>query len=406
MGHGGEDDRGDQVSEVEDWARFNVILALSYHLNAVYGVEAQLNHEKAEAHVGYGLAAVEKLLPQSPSMVSIQALLGVAVVIYGTVGPGPSSILIAAALRDCFRLGLHRRTATVGPTDPKSSEQRHRVFWTAYSLHASISFELDLPMAFHDHIEINVPAPSFDADVPLLYSSDQSHTFNIYGARAQLAIIQSHIRKSVRSSGLMETSLDDQRNQVTASFLELAQWRKTQPSIFEVDHIVRMFHLPAALHIMTLHASYFHCLRFLQVAEQKNHDHHHYCNCLPATEPQPPHLQSHFSSGPPSIIMQHHIQCAREVLSLATMLWGVDLAGIHGLINSLVAAAQVLVDCSLGQRSQALLQADVRRCAPLVKLLQHAPSAFEGRDVDEVIAAYKSVQVESPRQTHFDFDEM
>ena len=369
-----------KISESEEWACFNVILAISYHLRAVYTTAKHENQKNARGHLRSALAATEELLSGPPSMTTVQILIGIGVAVHGMIGPNPSSVLFAAAMRDSYRLGLHRRAAFSSSVGLEGIEQRKRVFWTTYSLHRGISLQLDLPMVFDDEIDLELPETSYADDVSLLHSHDRKHTFDIYRARTQLAVIQGQIRRGLPSSGQPEVSSAVVVNHVTVILLKLTEWRNNLPIGFDVNFLVQNFDLSAAIHVVSLHSNYFHCLRVLQCSVGQDKELQLACEYA---------LRSISFSGPS--LSQSYVHCARQLISSVSMFSRIDFSDIQGLLDSFVAALRVLTDCTLEQRSDALLQEDIRHCRPLVELLDRFPSRYGGRDVDKVLEAYREL---------------
>lgn len=365
FGRGWLRDSGDRISndtprsEMEEWLCLNVILTMTYYFRSIHAPGTHEDGFKANTHLRYSLAAIEMLSSTKPSVNTIQALLGIGVAVYEMIGPGPSSIFFAAAVRDSYRLSLHRLAKADEVMSTHDLELRRHVFWTAYSLHKNISMELDLPMAFDGEIELDLPQATFTDDTPLLQSVGGGISFDISRARMQLALLQGHIRR--RIGGPQEVTIRRHENllpHIDLMALELTRWRTSLPVQLDAVILVKHFQTSAVVQMMHLKSGYFHCLRVLHTAILESR------SLRAANRDTPQSLTVATSS-----ITERYIQCAREIVDSMAVLASIKLTRLQGLTNSLATAISVLTDENTGQRTHKVLAADFLRCRLLRKAL-------------------------------------
>ena len=115
------------------WASLNVALAIAHRLRVMSNVVGQEEDEHAWGYLKNAMAVMTELTMRNTDLLSVQALLGMALFLQGTPNPQPSFSLVASAIRLAHSIGLHKR----GPgfnLNEVESEQRKRVFWIAYLL--------------------------------------------------------------------------------------------------------------------------------------------------------------------------------------------------------------------------------------------------------------------------------
>ena len=95
------------VNDPGQWACLNVVLALTYQFSQ--GIAEDMQEEcDTWAYFENAFAVVGQLMTMHVTLWSVQALLGMALVIQGTPNQGPVSLLVSAAMKLAHRMGLHR----------------------------------------------------------------------------------------------------------------------------------------------------------------------------------------------------------------------------------------------------------------------------------------------------------
>ncbi|KAI9839013.1 MAG: hypothetical protein M1837_002300 [Sclerophora amabilis] len=115
------------------WASLNVALAIAHRLRVMSNLVPHEEDEKAWGYLKNALGVLTELTMRNTDLLSVQALLGMALFLQGTPNPQPSFFLVSAAIRLSHSIGLHKRGSQFG-LRPVEIEQRKRVFWIGYIL--------------------------------------------------------------------------------------------------------------------------------------------------------------------------------------------------------------------------------------------------------------------------------
>ena len=249
------------VNDPGRWACLNVVLALTPQFQHWTALDIKEDDE-TWGYFQTAFALVGQLMTMHATLWSVQALLGIAILIQGTPDQGPVSSLIAAAMRLSHRMGLHRQCQ-----DPKISaaeiEERKRVFWIAYSFDKDLSLRMGQPSA-QDDDDMDVELPS-GIDGGLMYPSELIG-MNLLNFRARLAIIQGQIYKRLYSVKATRQAVAERISAATELEAMLRSWRASVPIDFIQDHDGNFLHLPNSAikrHPIILQLSYFNSLAFV-----------------------------------------------------------------------------------------------------------------------------------------------
>lgn len=245
------------------WASLNVALAIGHRLRVMSNVVGQEEDEIAWAYLKNAMAVMSELTMRNTDLLSVQALLGMALFLQGTPNPQPSFFLVAAAIRLAHSIGLHKRGSGFNLNEIEN-EQRKRVFWIAYLMDKDICLRSGRPPA-QDDDDMNVDLPSEDppdniGNVPLSHEKDGKKTMNLFRLMCQFAQIQSRVYKqlySVRASRQSDGELLNTIGELDAS---LEEWKDQIPLDFRPEHEIKAAHTPLILHVVVLHFAYYNCL--------------------------------------------------------------------------------------------------------------------------------------------------
>ena len=178
------------------WACLNVVLALAPQFQQADPQNWEEDHEG----LGYfqnAFAVAGQLMTMHVTLWSVQALLGLALVIQGMPNQGPVSLLVSAAIKLAHRMGLHRQRRDEN-IDAAEVEERKRVFWIAYALDKDLSLQMGLPST-QDDDDMDVDFPSeFELENRSICPGDFP-SINFFGFRARLAVIQGQIYRRLYS---------------------------------------------------------------------------------------------------------------------------------------------------------------------------------------------------------------
>ena len=258
------------------WASFNVALAIAHRLRVMSNVVGQEEDEHAWGYLKNAMAVMTELTMRNTDLLSVQALLGMALFLQGTPNPQPSFFLVAAAIRLAHSIGLHKRGSGFNLNDVEN-EQRKRVFWIAYLLDKDICLRSGRPPA-QDDDDMNVDLPSEDppdnvGNIPLTNTTTSSttngkptddapakKTMNLFRLMCTFAQIQSRVYKSLYSVRASRQSDGELLNTIGDLDDQLEKWKVSIPLDFRPEHEIKAAHTPLILHVVVLHFAYYNCL--------------------------------------------------------------------------------------------------------------------------------------------------
>lgn len=168
------------------WACLNVVLALSHRFTGTTITEKEQDQE-AWRYFKNALAVSNQLITMAPSIQSVQALIGMALLFLGTPNQGPVSLLISSAIKSAQRMGLHR-SYQHSMLHASEIEQRKRIFWSAYTIDKDLSLTTGQPPTQDDD--------DMDVELP---SESNAENLDVFYFRIRLAMIQGQIYKHLCS---------------------------------------------------------------------------------------------------------------------------------------------------------------------------------------------------------------
>ncbi|KAF2758056.1 hypothetical protein EJ05DRAFT_500573 [Pseudovirgaria hyperparasitica] len=242
------------------WASFNVALAIAHRLRVMSNLVPQEEDQKAWGYLKNAMAVQSELTIRNTDLLSVQALLGMALFLMGTPNPQPSFFLVAAAIRLSHSIGLHKRGSGFN-LSPGEIEQRKRVFWIAYMLDRDICLRSGRP-PIQDDDDMNVELPSEDppdniGNIPL---ADGKGKVNLFRLMCTFAVIESKVYRGLYSCKAAKQSDGELLNTIGELDRELEDWKDGIPMDFRPEHEIKAAHTPLVLHVVVLHFSYYNCL--------------------------------------------------------------------------------------------------------------------------------------------------
>ncbi|EMD00865.1 hypothetical protein BAUCODRAFT_47223, partial [Baudoinia panamericana UAMH 10762] len=247
------------------WASLNVALAIAHRLRVMSNVVGQEEDDHAWGYLKNAMAVLAELTMRNTDLLSVQALLGMALFLQGTPNPQPSFFLVAAAIRLAHSIGLHKRGSGFNLNEVEN-EQRKRVFWIAYLLDKDICLRSGRPPS-QDDDDMNVELPSEDppdnvGNVPLVKEDKDTgrKTMNLFRLNCSFAQIQSRVYKSLYSVRASRQSDGELLNTIGVLDAELEAWKDSIPIDFRPEHPINATHTPLILHVVVLHFAYYNCL--------------------------------------------------------------------------------------------------------------------------------------------------
>lgn len=248
------------------WASLNVALAIAHRLRVMSNVVGTEEDDHAWGYLKNAMAVMTELTMRNTDLLSVQALLGMALFLQGTPNPQPSFFLVAAAIRLAHSIGLHKRGSGFNLNDVEN-EQRKRVFWIAYLLDKDICLRSGRPPA-QDDDDMNVDLPSEDppdnvGNIPLTNAADANETrktLNLFRLMCIFAQIQSRVYKSLYSVRASRQSDGELLNTIGDLDTQLEKWKDSIPVDYRPENDIKAAHTPLILHVVVLHFAYYNCL--------------------------------------------------------------------------------------------------------------------------------------------------
>jgi hypothetical protein len=197
---------------------------------------------------------------QKTNLSAIQALVGMAMFLKGSPNPRPASVLIAAAIRLSYGLGMHRKDFSKG-LSPIEAIQRQRVFWIAYCLDKDFSLQFEQPPIINDNdMDVDVPEAEPEDELGLVLDSRGTSVVNYFRLRIQLAVIQSKAYIDLYSTHARKLSEAEKLPAVKRLDQLLEDWKNNLPQNLRPDNLTISVSPPSLVHIVVLHLLYFNCL--------------------------------------------------------------------------------------------------------------------------------------------------
>lgn len=245
------------------WASLNVALAIAHRLRVMSNVVGQEEDDHAWGYLKNALAVFTELTMRNTDLLSVQALLGMALFLQGTPNPQPSFFLVAAAIRLAHSIGLHKSGSGFNLNEVEN-EQRKRVFWIAYLMDKDICLRSGRPPA-QDDDDMNVELPSESppdnvGNIPLTSEVNGKRTMNLFRLNCTFAQIQSRVYKQLYSVKASRQSDGELLTTIGELDAQLEEWKDSIPIDFRPEHEINAAHTPLILHVVVLHFAYYNCL--------------------------------------------------------------------------------------------------------------------------------------------------
>ncbi|KAL9029085.1 MAG: hypothetical protein Q9196_002628 [Gyalolechia fulgens] len=237
------------------WASFNVTLAIAHRIRVMSNLVPPEEDNKAWMYLKNSMGVLTELTMRNLDLLSVQALLGMAMFLLGTPNPQPSFFLVAAAIRLSNSIGLHKRGSGF-KLNPVEMEQRKRVFWIGYLLDKDICLRSGRPPA-QDDDDMNVDLPSEDpmdniGNIPL---SDGKGKINLFRLMCTFAVIESKVYKQLYSTKASKQSDGALLNTIGELDKELEEWKDAIPIDIRPEHEIKLILYFPVSSLVTLFAN-------------------------------------------------------------------------------------------------------------------------------------------------------
>ncbi|KAE8152330.1 fungal-specific transcription factor domain-containing protein [Aspergillus avenaceus] len=237
------------------WAALNLVLASAYRERAQKSRDGSGEWQKSMGHIRNALNVVVELLMCAADLLSVQAMLGLALLFQNTPNPQPLFMFAAAAMRLAQSVGLHRKQES--GLSPLQIEERRRIFWIAFSLDADISHRTGRP-AVQDANDFDTPLPPKSPSDGLGVLRVQGVQLSYFHFLARFAVIQRQIYGQLYSATSSSKSVAEFAEALKGCEQMLREWRESFASNYSADLAFSLkpdYHLQ---HVLRLDAAY-HC---------------------------------------------------------------------------------------------------------------------------------------------------
>jgi hypothetical protein len=242
------------------WGSINIVLSQGYSLRAMGPTRGPDDEQKSMIYLRNASIVGPQIMMWGADLLSLQALLGMAIAVHGTPTPGCFAILVAAAVRLAYMIGLHRQQEYDPALTPIEIDQRKRVFWITYVLDKNVSLRSDIPFIQNDD-DINVELPTQDIRGRILFlMSGRVETVDFFILCVQLSIIQGMICKQLYSTKASYQSPRQREDAIQELDRSLKEWRDSIPLDFSPECSKGALDGLSVLHIIVLHSTYFYSL--------------------------------------------------------------------------------------------------------------------------------------------------
>ena len=242
------------------WGSINVILSQGYSLRAMSPTRGPDDEQKSIIYLRNASIVGPQVMLWGADLLSLQALLGMAIVVGGTSTQGCYAILVAAAVRLAYTIGLHRQQEYDPALTVTEIDQRKRVLWITYILDKNVSLRSDLPFIQNDD-DINVELPTQDISGQIFFlKSGRVETVDFFRLHVQLSIIQSMICKQLYSTKASYQSPRQREEAIQQLDQGLKEWRDSIPLDFSPECSKSALDKLSVLHVIVLHSMYFYSL--------------------------------------------------------------------------------------------------------------------------------------------------
>ncbi|KAH8817265.1 fungal-specific transcription factor domain-containing protein [Xylogone sp. PMI_703] len=339
------------------WACLNVVLAMTYRFCDANSLDPEADGREAWEYFQNALAVINQLMTTQFTLWSVQALLGMALLIQGTPNQGPVSLLTASAIKLAQRIGLHRQSQ-----DPSRSaaeiEERKLVFWIGYCLDKDVTLQTRQPPA-QDDDDMDVELPSKYGVSPT--RPGESINMGIFYFRVKLAIIQGQIYKRLFSAKTVKQTVDERISAARELQNMLQTWRASVPAEYITDYYRPSYPIPASNGIrrpVILQLAYFTSLSVIY-------------DTLPAL----PMYREIPAPGDPvdmQVMSAALVQTteARKAIKLLQVLPTRENACLWSVLHTFISAATTLLINSLTDPSNPLALSDLALIEPLLRMLE------------------------------------
>ncbi|KAI9041069.1 uncharacterized protein KD926_007338 [Aspergillus affinis] len=236
------------------WASLNVVLAFAYRERAQAADENGENWQLSLAYIKNAMNVTVEFFMRAADLLTVQAMLGLAIYFQGTPNPQSLFMFASAAIRLAQSIGLHRGF-TFGLTTPEI-EERRRTFWIAFILDADISLRVGRPPAQDEH-DYDTPLPPENPFDGKGVSRIGDTPINFFRLLSQLSLVQRRVYQHLYAATVQQRPRAIIVKEIKACEDALLQWKKSFPVAFDSHSACSQ--TPLDRHILRLKMAFLCC---------------------------------------------------------------------------------------------------------------------------------------------------
>ncbi|PWY91212.1 hypothetical protein BO70DRAFT_384724 [Aspergillus heteromorphus CBS 117.55] len=204
------------------WASINIILSLAYEYRFSNCQKSEKDRERAWLYYKNAMSVFAELSLRRTDLLSVQALLGMALFLRGNSGTQSALPIITAAIQTCHRMGLHRDLPRPYLSQVEQ-EQRKRVFWIAYIMDQSTCVRAGSAPAQHYE--------DFDVDFPADNAEDafvKPHDNSFFRQLCKITVVKSRVFSKLYAARALENkSPAEIFDTIDELHAELEEWKSS-----------------------------------------------------------------------------------------------------------------------------------------------------------------------------------
>ncbi|KAF2802771.1 uncharacterized protein BDZ99DRAFT_482626 [Mytilinidion resinicola] len=220
-----------------------------------------LSDELPARYLRNATSAITDLQFGSPCLMSVQAIITMAIMLLGSSNPLAIETLVAIAARISHAIGLNRWLDDCGLSEQQLDERRN-VFWMLYMIDKGVALYAGRPPVMHDQ-DIGVALPK-STNSSLMMPSGLPH-FNTFVHAARLAMIESQVYSELYCPRARSRPALQKLKAVGILDAELQKWRREIPIHVRPESSINC-DTQQFLPVLALHYSYYNCLNTIHRA--------------------------------------------------------------------------------------------------------------------------------------------
>ncbi|EQB46796.1 hypothetical protein CGLO_14138 [Colletotrichum gloeosporioides Cg-14] len=247
----------DSFNSTSGWAYMNAVIAVGTRwktINSAFQEVCQL----AWPFLKNAFSVLTELMVKGDDLLSVQAIVAMAVFMQGTTCSRTAALLSSDAVRLSQNIGLHRQPCTMMSMCMQDVEARSRVFWAAYILDKEMGLNHGLDsIQDDDDIETELP-------------TGLGEGVDILNLRAKLAMVESSIRRRLYTAKGLRLNDDDVVKAIIDLDALLEEWRSSLPADLQPTYDSPKSGQDFAPDVLNLHLAFYRCTLMVHWAARRH----------------------------------------------------------------------------------------------------------------------------------------